>query len=103
MELLSRCRSGAFDVDAPAGVLNHNDLETFAACIFGRIADAEVKGEAGQKHPRQATFAQVTGESRPGPAIVFIEGRVGVDMAVVALAQDQFGMGDVQAGVKSGT
>ena len=79
--MLARCGGGAFDIDAAASVLQHNGLEAFAARVFGRIADAEVRGEAGQKDPRESALAQVAGKSGLGPAIVFIKGRVGIDAA----------------------
>ena len=70
-------------------------LEAFAVRVLGRIADAEIEGEAGEEDAREAALAQVAGEPGRRLAIVFIEGRVGVDLAVIALAQDQLGMGNV--------
>src|SRR5512139_1494067 len=102
LKLLSCCGGGAVDIDAPAGVFKDNDLEVFATRIFGRVADAEVKGEARQKHSRETTFAQVTGESRLGRAVVFEENRVGIDLSVVAFPQDKLSVGNIQVGTEGG-
>lgn len=48
----------------------------------------------------QAAFAQVSGEAGGGEVIVFEKGGVGVDVAVEAFAEDEFGVGDVQGGVE---
>ena len=50
-EQLTRGRHGAVDVDAAAGILDHDRLETLALRIFRRIAHAEIEGEAGEKRP----------------------------------------------------
>src|SRR5665647_553979 len=95
-EQLARGGHGAIDVDAAAGILDHDRLEAFAARVFRRIAYTEIEGEAGEKHAPEAALAQVSGKSRPRLAIVFGERRIGIDLAVIALAQHQLGVGNLQ-------
>src|SRR4051812_23868117 len=64
--------------------------------VLGRVADAEVEGEPGEEEPPQAALSKVSGEPGPGSAVVLVECRVGIDLAVKALAQHKFGMGNSQ-------
>src|SRR5665647_1586675 len=58
-EQLSRGRHRAVDVDAAAGILDHDRLETFATRIFRRVAHAKIKRETGKKDPPEAALAQI--------------------------------------------
>jgi hypothetical protein len=64
------------------------------------VADAEVVGEAAEEEAGEAALAQVSGEAGGGEVVVFEEGGVGVDVAVEAFAEEEFGVGDVEAGVQ---
>src|ERR1035437_10982283 len=62
-EQLSRGRHRAVDIDAAAGILDHDRLETFATRIFRRVAHAKIKRETGKKDPPEAALAQIPGKS----------------------------------------
>ena len=96
LENRARRGHGAIDIDAAAGILDHHHVEALAARIFGRIAHAEIEGEAGQEDPPEAALAQIAGEAGMGLAIVFVERRIGIDVAMIALAQNQLGVRDLQ-------
>ena len=96
LENRARLGDGAIDIDAAAGVLDHHHIEAFAPRVFGRVADAEIKGETRQEDTREAALAQVAGQSRMCLAVVLEERRIGVDVAMVAFAQDQLCMRDLQ-------
>ena len=93
-------RDGAAHVDAAASILDDHHLEAAAAHVLGRVAHAEVEGEAGEKHPGQPALAQISGEGRRRRVIVLVEGRVRIDLAAVALSQDELGVRDPQSGVE---
>lgn len=69
----------------------------------GRVADAEVIGQAGEEEAGEASLAEVVGEAGRGLLVVFEKGGVAVDVAAEALAKDQFGVRKVEAGVDLGT
>src|ERR1700733_13159179 len=56
-------RGRAVEIDAAAGVLDDENSKAFAARVFGRIANAKIEGEAGQKHPEEAALAQIADEA----------------------------------------
>src|SRR5450759_520798 len=85
----TRGRHGAIDVDTPAGILDHNRFEALATCVFRGIAHAEIEREAGEKDSSEAAFAQVSGEPGMRLAIVFVERRIRIDLALIALAEHQ--------------
>ncbi len=70
--------------------------------VLGRVADAEVEGEPGHEDPPQAALSKVSGEAGPRSAVVLVECRVGIDLAVKALAQHKFRMGNLQLGAQFG-
>src|SRR6476660_7730579 len=93
---LARCRHRAVDVDAATRILDHHDVEAFPMRVLGGVADAEVEREPGEEEPPQAALSKVSGEPGLRSAIVLVECRVGIDLAVKALAQHKFRMGDLQ-------
>src|SRR5204862_3780305 len=54
------------------------------------------------KDSPQSPFSQVSGKAGVGLAIVLIDGRIGVDGAIIALAQDKLCMHDVQIAMEIG-
>ncbi len=70
--------------------------------VDGGVADTEVVGEAAEEEAVQVAFAEVAGEAGGCGVVVFEEGGVAVDVAAEAFAEDEFGVGDVQVGVKGG-
>src|SRR3546814_11152659 len=49
-----RLRAGAVEVDRPAGVLDHDNLEALAAGVERGIGNAEIEGEGAQVKSRRA-------------------------------------------------
>src|SRR5262249_28163309 len=82
--------------DAAAGVLDYVSVEAVLARVDGAPGNAEIGGEAGEEDALQAALAQVSGQPR-GLAIGLVEGGVAVDLVAVALADDELGMGHVEA------
>src|SRR5204863_4758619 len=72
------------------------------ARIDRREEHAEIGREAAQGHAREAALAQITGKPGRRLAIILAKSRIGIDAGVIALADDQFGMRDVERRVKSG-
>ena len=72
---VSRCDRSA-DVDAAASVLDDKDRKAFPPRVLGRVAHAKIEREAGEKHPRQSAFAQISDKSGRRFAVVFVERRV---------------------------
>ena len=93
---LARCRHRAVDIDAATGILDHHDVEAFPMRVLGRVADAEVEGEPGEEEPPQAALPKISGEAGRRPAVVLVERRIGIDLTMVALAQHQLRMGNLQ-------
>ncbi len=91
-----------FEGDGAAGVLEDEALEAEGGAVEGGEADAEVVGEAGEEEALEAAVAEVAGEAGGGLVVVFEEGGVGVDVAAEALAEDELGVGEIEAGVEGG-
>jgi hypothetical protein len=89
-----------WQVYGAAGVFEDDGLEAKGLAVDGGVADAEVVGEAAEEETVEAAFAQVSGEAGGGEVVVFEEGGVGVDGAAEAFAEDEFGVGDIEGGVK---
>src|SRR5262249_40498283 len=47
----------AAHIDGAAGILDHDDRKAAAVRILGRVAHAEIEGEAGQEHALKAALA----------------------------------------------
>ena len=75
-------------------MLEHHDLEPLTLCIFRRESHAEVECQAGEENAPQAAFAQVSGKPRVRPVIVLIKRRIGIDLAMITLTQNELGMRD---------
>ena len=86
---------GAGEVDGAAGIFNDDDLEAAACAVGSGEADAEVEGEAGDEDTTDAAVANPAGEAGGGLVVVFVEGGVGVNLAMDAFAEDEGGVGDV--------
>ena len=87
---------GTVHVDAAAGILDHDHAEALLAGVLGGIADAEIVGEAGDEDAVEAALAEIADEAGRGALVVLEESGVGVDVRVVALADDQLRVGDVE-------
>src|ERR1700733_12805005 len=92
----------AIEIDRPAGLLDHFHGEPEMAAVAGGPADAEIGGEAADDDLRYAPAAEPAIEPGARLAVGFQEGRIAVDRLVVAFAQDQPGMADIQIGVQRG-
>ncbi len=90
----------AGEIDGAGGIFDDDGLEAEVFAVDGRVADAEVVGEAAEKEALQAAFAQVAGESGGSDVIVFEEGGVGVDVGPEALAEDELGLRDFEGVVE---
>jgi hypothetical protein len=91
-----------FDCDGAAGVLEDQALEAEGGAVEGGEADTEVVGEAGEEETLKAALAKISGETGGGLVVVFAEGRVGVDVGAEALAEDELGVGEIEAGMEGG-
>src|SRR5262249_52515642 len=100
IEARPRREHRAIDIDATAGVLDHDDVEALALGVLARIANAKVEREPGQKDAPQAAFAQIPGQPGLGLAVVLVECRIRVDIAVITLAQHQLRLRDLQVAAK---
>src|SRR5262249_23946817 len=89
-------------VDAAAGVLDDDRLETLAMGVLGRVAYAKIERQPGKEDAPQAAFAQITGEPGRRRAVVLIKRRIGIDRASKALADDEGGMRNLQVVAKRG-
>ena len=89
-------------VDGAAGVFNDDSFEGEVVAIDGGVVDTEVVGEAAEEEALEPPFAKVAGEAGWCAVIVFEEGGVAVDVAAEAFAEDEFGVGDGEAGVEVG-
>ena len=78
------------------------EVKPSSAAAMAEKADAEVKGETGEEEAGELALAQVAGETGGSGAVVFGERGVAVDVLAEAFAEDELGMGDVEAGVKRG-
>src|SRR5262245_9690112 len=78
-EALTCCLDGAAHVDAAAGIVDHHRVEALALGVLGRVAYAEVQGEAGHEHTADAALAQVAGEAGWRRVVVLEDRRVRVN------------------------
>src|SRR6516162_587959 len=93
----------AADIDATARVFGHDDLEALMPGVLGRVAHAEIEREPGNKDARESALPQIAGQSGTSPAVVFVERRVRIDLAMIALAQNQLRVRDPQVLVEFGS
>src|SRR6516165_595378 len=63
-ETLMCCRDRAGKINRAAGILDHNDIEAFAARVLGGETHAIVEGKPRQEDPPEAAIAQIAG--KPG-------------------------------------
>jgi hypothetical protein len=77
-------------------------LEAEGGAVDGGEADAEVVGKAAEEEAGEIALAEVAGEAGGGGVVVLEEGGVAVDVAAEAFAEDEFGLGDLEAGVELG-
>src|SRR5207245_950470 len=82
--------NGAIEVDGAAGVAEDDGEKAEATGIESRVADAVVVGETSEEDAVESALAQVSGETGGCCAVVLKEGRVGVDGAAEAFAQNEF-------------
>ena len=68
--------------------------------VLGGVANAKIQRQTRQEGSGKATFAQISGQPCRNLVVVFEERRIGIDLRMVALAQDQFGLGNIERGVK---
>ena len=85
---------GAIEVDGAAGIAEDKGGKTEAARIEGRVADAVVVGEAGEKDTRKSALAKIASEAGGRGAVILKECRIRIDLRSEAFAQDQLGCGD---------
>src|SRR3970040_769343 len=64
--------------------------------ILSGVAHAKIKGEPGKKNTRETSIAQIAYETGRRLAVILVEGRVGVDLAMDTFAQHEPGVGNVQ-------
>jgi len=82
------------------GVFDDDGFEAHVFAVDGGVADAEVVGEAAEEEALETALAEVTGEAGGGGVVVFEEGGVAVDVPAEAFAEDEFGVGDREAGME---
>ena len=81
--------SETVEIDGARGVLDHIGREAELARIQRRPGDAEIGGQPGHEHRRDAALLEIARQARAGLAVGLLEGRVAVDVLVEALADDQ--------------
>src|SRR6266536_1132022 len=81
-------------VDAAAGVLDHIGLEAAVARVDRRPGDAEVGGETGDEYLFDAALGEVAAEPGWGLVVGVEEPRIAVHVLVIALADDELGVGN---------
>ena len=86
----------AHGVDAARRILDHEGVEAGLARVERRPGDAEIGREAGDEDALEAALLEVALEPGLGLAVGLLEARVAVDPAVVALADDELRMRDLQ-------
>jgi hypothetical protein len=91
-----RLGNGPADIDPATRVRDHDRVETLMAGILARITNAEIEGEPRQEHAREGALAQISGKPGASLAVVLVERRLGIDLAVIALAQHEFGVRNLQ-------
>lgn len=87
---------GVRQVDGAGGVFNDEALESEGGAVDGGVTDAEVVGQSAEEQSLQAALAQIPCKAGRGEVVVLEEGRVGVDVATKAFAEDQLGVGNVE-------
>jgi len=95
-------RHGVFHIDSAAGVFNDEDFKAFFVCVQRGGSDAKIISESGDKNALHAFSAEMISKTGGGGVIVVGEGGVGIDMQLLAFANDKLGIGDVQCGVQRG-
>lgn len=90
----------ARQIDSTAGIFDDEALKSQGRAIDRGETDAEVVGQPAKEEAIEAAFVQVSGKPGGGEVIVLQKGRVGVDMAAEALAEDEFCLGNVERGME---
>ena len=85
-ERLARGGDRSVHVDAAAGILDHDRGEALPVRVLGRVANAEIERQAGEKHARQPALAQIAGEAGRRRLVVLEKRRIGIDGAAESLA-----------------
>ena len=86
-----------------ARVLDYGALEVERGSVDCGVPNAEVVCESTYEQALEAALAEITGETGRCGVIVFEEGRVGVDIGAEAFADDEFGVWQLEPGVKIGS
>jgi hypothetical protein len=87
-------------VDGAGSVFDDDGFEAEGLAVDGGVADAKVVGKAAEEEALEVALAEIACEARGCAVVVFEEGRVAVDVAAEAFAEDEFGVGDVEFRVK---
>lgn len=88
--------------DGAGEVFDHIRFEAEPHGVEDGEADAEIEGQAAKEEALQTALAQKAGEAGGGVFVVLLKGRVAVDAVAKALAEDEFGVGDVEGGGECG-
>jgi len=87
-------------VDGAGGVFDDDGFKAHCAAVDGRVADAEVVGEAAEEEAGEVALAEIACEAGGCGVVVFKEGGVAVDVAAETFAQDELGVWDVESRVE---
>ena len=90
------------EIDGAGEVFEDVAFEAEAGAVDGGEADAEVVGEAAEEEAGEVALAEVAGETGRCRVVIFEKGRVAVDVGAEAFAEDELGLGDLEAGVDLG-
>lgn len=93
---------GAGEGDGAGEFFEDEAGEAEAGAVDGGEADAEVVGEAAEEEAGEVALAEVAGEAGGSGVVVLEEGGVAVDVAPETFAEDELGVGDLEAGVELG-
>ena len=92
----------AWQVDGAAGVFNDDGFKAEALAVDGGESNAEVVREATEKKSGEIAFAEIPGEAGRGGVVVLKKGGVGIEVGAETLAEDAFGLGNVEGRVELG-
>ena len=70
----ARRRNRSAKIDAAASLFDDDRGKAFALRVLGRIAHAEIKGEADEKGPLEIALAQIAGKSGRRRAVPILQG-----------------------------
>ena len=84
------------DVDAARGIFHDDHAEALTLCVLGREAHAKIESQPGNEHPLQSAFAQISCKTGVGIVVILVECLIGIYLAMIALAQNELGLSDIQ-------